>query len=432
VRRALLAVIALALAAAPARGDDEERDFDADAEEQSGFWERGVEPGRERYEDMIARGSELATPDADKDARARAAAIFRDAIRVSPGRALAHFWLGRIAVRDGDPAGCARSMEKALVLEPTFQAPIDINIPTEAAAAYELAVCQARAGDYEAAIEGLRRIVGQTPTASQQKLGLVHMRLGEATMALGRLDEAIESLSQATRLDPNNYNMSWLALAVAYDRDEDGARAREAMAKVLENDSRVDRLITSGTTWIPAHDAGYYLGLAYLQAGNAGRALYHFRRYLVQAGETLWAGRARVHLEAAQAGAFAGHDLKLRGSASLDPDKAQAAIVRADAAFQACLAATPDLLLTVSITRVVTAPPKRRHAGRGRPPELSPYDSAHQSGVRVLVTEQHGLKSDVLRAAVTCTESAASALSLPRPTGPEGTYAIAEFPVIRR
>lgn len=433
-RAVMLAVggaLALVLATARARGD-EPRDFDADAEERSSFWERGVQPGREAYEDLITRGAELVASDGDKESRARAAAIFRDAMRMAPDRALAHFWLGRVAAKDGDFKGCARAMEQALALEAAFIAPSASEVPTNQTAPYELGLCQARAGEYEAAIDTFRRIIGQAAEAPP-RLATVHMRLGESYMALGRLDEAIEALSQATRLDARN-NLAWLALAIAHDRDEDGASSREAMAKVLENDSRVDHVIDSRATWIPAHDASYYLGLAYLHAGDAARSLFHLRRYLAVAGESLWSARARTHFEVAQAGAVAGHDLKLTGSATLDPAKTAAAVARGDAAFQSCLATTPDILLKVSITRVVAAPPKKRARARPSPGsgELIFIDRPRQPGVRVLIKEQAPTKSDLLRAAMTCAESAASTLALPRPEGPEGTYAIADFSITRR
>ncbi|HUS65307.1 MAG TPA: tetratricopeptide repeat protein [Kofleriaceae bacterium] len=442
------AALLLVLVAPVARADEPPRDFDADAEEKSEFWERGIEPGREAYDERVARGVEQLAQGDDRETRARAAAIFRDAVRDAPERPLAHLWLGRTLARDGDTAGCARSLEKAVAVEPDFAAPAEPTtpgIPPEWIARYELAVCQARAGELEAAIDGLRRLVGVSTPSNQMSLSVVHQRIGEASMALGRLDEAIEAFAQAVRLRPSDSATAQLGLAVAYDRDEDGAHAREAMAAALSIDPRPDRVIPANAVWIPAHDGSYYWGLAYLHAGDAGRALFHFRRYLAVAGESTWAARARVHLEEAQAGAIAGRDLKLSGSATFDPPKTAAAIIRGDGAFQACLAATPDLLLTVNITRVVTAPPKRtkrtksRDKGAGKPASpyqdlMSPFDRQHQSGVRVLQNprEMHEVKTDALRAAVACVETAASALALPKPDGPEGTYAVAQFTLIRR
>ena len=295
------------------------------------------------------------------------------------------------------------------------------------------------------AIDGLRRLVGVSTSSNQSSLSVVHQRIGEASMALGRLDEAIEAFAQAVRLRPSDSPAAQLGLAVAYDRDEDGAHAREAMAAALSNDPRPDRVVPTNAIWIPVHDGSYYWGLAYLHASDAGRALFHFRRYLAAAGESPWAARARVHLEEAQAGAIAGRDLKLSGSATFDAGKTAAAVVRGDAAFQACLAATPDLLLTVNITRVVMAPPKRpkrtkpRDKSAGKPAYpyedlMSPFDRQHQSGVRALPStrEMHEVKTEALRAATACVESAASSLALPKPEGPEGTYAVAQFTVIRR
>ena len=443
----LRAALVLLLVAPVARADEPERDFDADAEERSSFWERGIEPGRELYDDLVARGVEQLGNGEDREGRRKAAIIFRDAVQQAPERPSAHLWLGRTLAKEGDAAGCARSLEKAVAVDPAFLAPADsttpIGFPGEWIARYELSVCQARAGELESAIDGLRRLVGLSTPQNQDRLAAVHQRLGEAAMALGRLDEAVEAFAQSVRLRPSPMDnpMAALGLAVALDRDEDGARSREAMAAALSIDPRPERVIPSNAVWIPAHDSSYTVGLAYLYAGDAGRALFHFRRYLAAAGESAWAARARLHLEEAQAGAIAGRDLKLKGSATLDPGKTEAAVARGDGAFQACLAATPDLLLTVVVTRVVTAPPRRkksrdRDRGAGKP---SPYvdfawNTPQQPGVRVLTNprEMHEVKTDALHAATGCVEAAASGLALPKPDGPEGTYATAEFTVIRR
>jgi tetratricopeptide (TPR) repeat protein len=249
-------------------------------------------------------------------------------------------------------------------------------------------------------------------------VALVHLRLGESYMALGRLDEALAALQQAVRMSPyDNRDMSF-ALAVAFDRDEDSAQSRDALTRALERDPRMGDLLRPSRVWIPAEDSHYYLGLGYLGGNDPPRALYHLRRYLAVAGGGMWAGRARAHLEAAQAGAVAGRDVQIRGSATLDQSKTASAIGKLDGELQSCVAKTPDLLLRVSLTRVV--------------PGADATEGSRQAGVRVLVSEQGGLKSEVLRAATSCVESAAAKIAAPRPAGVAGAYVVAEFSVIRR
>jgi tetratricopeptide (TPR) repeat protein len=285
---------------------------------------------------------------------------------------------------------------------------------------YELALCRAQAGDYEGAIDGLRRILAAGTASDGERAAFVHWHLGESYMALGRLDESVASLQLAYRLQPYNASVSF-ALAVAYDRDEDPTSARDAMSRALEREPRVSSssLLASSRIWIPTDDQHYYLGLAYLGAGEAPRALYHLRRYIAATGEGMWTARARGHLETAQAGAVAGKDLSIRGSGTIDDGKAAAAISKLDGELQTCVAKTPDLLLSIALTRVVPGADQKG-------------ETPHAAGVRVLVLEQNNLKSDVLKAVTACTESAASKIALPKPTGPAGAYVTATFSLIAR
>src|SRR5690606_33584420 len=93
------------------------RDFDQDQEEHSKFWERALEPARERYEDLLERAAAL-MGEKDGDSKAQAVAILRDAVRLAPELPTAHFLLGRLESDRGDFAACARSMARALELDP--------------------------------------------------------------------------------------------------------------------------------------------------------------------------------------------------------------------------------------------------------------------------------------------------------------------------
>lgn len=419
IARALvgLALVAAASAALaqPSAPPPPELDFDEQQEQRSDFWERALDPSSTEYDGLVERAVVLLR-EGDRDSLAQAGQLLRQAVQLSPDRPLAHLWQGRLHDREGNHAACAQSMAKALDLDPELQAPGGSE-PTEVAAPYELAVCRARAGKFEAAIEGLRRILGR----AQSQQVAIYQRLGECYMALGRLDEAVESFRQGLRLSPYSAELGF-ALAVAHDRDEDAAQAREALSQALSRDPRASTLAAANRVWVPPHEAHYYMGLAYLGGEDWSRSVLHFRRYLALAGETSWTRRARARYEEALGGAIAGAGLEIKGSSTLDQGRLAAVIARSDGPLQACLRKTPDLLLRVSITRVL---PSKGKAAATTAATAKP-------GVRVLVQEQSGAKLNDVRAVVACTEGIARKIAVPRPTGAPGTYATVEFNVIAR
>jgi tetratricopeptide (TPR) repeat protein len=414
----VLALPALALAQ-PHKQAPPEADYDDKDEQKSDFWERALEPSAREYDGLVERAVVLMR-EGDKESLKQAGGILNDAVQLLPDRPLAHLWRGRLADREGDHTTCAQSIAKALDIDPELEAPGGSE-PAEWAAHYELAVCRARGGKFEAAIEELRRIQGR----AQGQHALVYQRLGECYMALGRLDEAVESFRQGLRLSPYSSDIGF-ALAVAHDRDEDAAQARDALSQALTRDPRGGSLAGANRIWIPPHDAHYYLGLAALGADDGPRAVLHFRRYLAQAGETSWAPRARVRYEEALGSAVAGKGLEVRGSATLDQARAAAVIARADGALQACMRKAPDLLLRVSITKVLPS--------KGKQMAIASANASSNSrpGVRVLLQEQSGTKATDVRTVVGCAEAAARKIAVPKPTGAPGTYATIEFNVISR
>jgi tetratricopeptide (TPR) repeat protein len=410
-RLAAALVLLAAVRTAGARGDEPEvRDYDQDEEERSGFWERALEPQRDRYNDLVERATALLR-ERDKESRELGGTILRDAIRLAPSLPAAHMLLGRYEAERGNFAACAKSIERALAADPDHRPP-PLERPVEWAADYELGLCRARAGDYEAAIERLRRILERGHAGHE--IRLVHQRMGECYMALGRIGEAKEAFQQGLKVahDPDLV----VALAVAHDRDEESAEARDLLARAREPNA----LLSAQRVWIPEEDGDYYIGLAFQHQGDHSRALYHFRRYLAAAGKSPWASRARNHYQEAQPRAVAGSDLVLKGSAGLDTAKAEAAIAKLDPELQACVKKSPGLLLRIAVTKLVPAGKRNSPSAAARP------------GVRVLVIEQHDLSADALAGIISCTESAAARAALPRPTGGPGTFALVEFTVIKR
>lgn len=420
-RVAASAALAIALVATPrppsaqpTRPAPPSVDYDDQDDRRSDFWERALDPASEKYDGLVERAATLLR-ETDRDSLGQAGQLLRDAIKLAPDRPLAHLWTGRLADRLGDHAGCAQAIARALDLAPDLDAPGGAE-PTEWAAHYELAVCRARSGKYEAAIEGLRRILGR----ARGREVAIYQRLGECYMALGRLDEAVEAFRQGIRLSPYSAELGF-GLAVAHDRDDDAAQSRDALQSALARDPRAGSLVAVGRIWIPRADAPYYLGLAALGGDDHPRAVLHFRRYLAAAGEGPWSRRARAHYEEAVSGAIAGRGLAVRGSATIDQARAAAIIGKADGGLQACLRKAPDLIVRVSITAVVPI--------KGKSADTT---GAMKPGVRVLVQEPSDTPSADVRAAIACAEGVARKVALPRPTGAPGTYITAEFDVVAR
>ena len=399
-------------------------DYDHAAEHRSRFWGGAAFPRRSKYHDLVTRAGD-AMEHSDSRSLALAASLLRDAVTLDPDRAAAHMALGRLAARKGDFTTCASELGRVLELDPAYQ-PDDAGVPAAWATGYELAECEARAGAYESAIEHLRRIL---EAGASGPVALVHQRLGESYMALGRLKEAIEAFRQAMRLAPYDASHGF-SLAVAYDRDGKSEQSRDRMTWALGRDRRLSSLGNSHHVWIPPADAHYTLGLAHLVAGEAPAALFHFRRYLETAGESPWAARARLHYDQADREITTGADVEVHGTASLDDDKARAAIARAAGPLEACVDKTPDLLLTVLVTRRVDR--KAARGARGRAHQATADDDPAQRTVRVLVADQEDVNLDAMRASIRCVEAAAHRISLPRPTGGPGSYAVAEFSLIAR
>lgn len=395
-------------------------DYDRAAEQRSEFWAGAAFPRRSKYDDLVTR-AEGAMGHDDSRSRAVAASLLRDAVALDPDRPAAHMALGRLAARHGDLTACVHELGRVLALDPDYK-PDDSGVPSAWAARYELAECEARAGAYEGAIEHLRRILG---AGAEGPVALVHQRLGESYMALGRLEEAIAAFRQATRLAPYDAAHGF-SLAVAYDRDGKSEESGDFMQRALARDRRLSSLSGTRHVWIPAADAHYYLGLAHLVAGEAPAALFHFRRYLETAGEGPWGARARLHYDQAERGVTTGGDVEVHGTASLDEDKARAAIARAAAPLEACMEKTPDLLLTVLVTRGVNG------KARARRTSLDSDEDPARRTVRVLVADQEDVDVDAMRGAIRCVESAAHRITLPRPTGGPGTYAVAQFSLIAK
>ena len=208
-------------------------------------------------------------------------------------------------------------------------------------------------------------------------------------MALGRMDEAIETLEAAAELSGQR-SLVLFALAVAYDRADDFARARETMERALARDRRLNSLLAARRHFAPPADQDYYLGLGRAAAGDRPHARAHFFRYLSAAADSPWRARALAHLKRLGP-PVVGENLRTRGAAEL-PALERALRVGGEP-FLRCVENAPGLAIEISIS-LPTA-----NAGARPPPRVTVLEPLPQPSLE--------------REAIACAERAASDLRLP-------------------
>ena len=165
-----------------------------------------------------------------------------------------------------------------------------------------LGVDHARMGHYAEAVLEYRRALDVRENVN---LGIAHWNLGDVELALGHLDDATREYETARAIvsshvgdEARDLPAIDLALAVAYDRAEDDARARAAIKRANAGNvmgvlTRADSLIF----FVPPEDRDYSLALVYEALGDRISALDRWQEYLAAAPSGAWSARARSHVE---------------------------------------------------------------------------------------------------------------------------------------
>jgi tetratricopeptide (TPR) repeat protein len=136
-----------------------------------------------------------------------------------------------------------------------------------------------------------------------QDRGTILGNLAESHMMLGDLDAAIESYRAAV-LEPSGGRTSiFYGLAVAYDRDGQGAKAREIITAFGEDAFQKWGLevIVGDTFYVPEGEVYYYYALAYQALGHDQEAAKNWQRFLDSGAHPIYQPRARAHLAALKA-----------------------------------------------------------------------------------------------------------------------------------
>lgn len=453
---------------ATARADDDEPvDYDERSDGPSNptyskFWSGERFPSDEAYQNKIEQARTLWNEN-KQNSRIAALELLDTATKMEPDRTEAYSWIARIArhrqVKDW--VACARALDKVASLEEKPSPDEFPKLATVDQRNLEAGTCHALAGNYEQAVERFTTVIS-AGTASSSVAKLANQRLAETFMALGRLEEAIETLEQMFRKDRYNAGIA-LLLAVAYDRNEQIAKATEAHEIGRKRDPNFGTLKSIDRVYIPPEDESYFLGVAYgydTDSRNQLFATFYFREYLHHAKDGLWARRAQKHLQ--DLGVHkAGSDLKIVGTAHMDQDKARKAIASRDADLQECVKSVPRTVFQVRITKLpkpAKAKPKKRNKSKKdrrrtknkkrkrngygrfddilirpitpRAPRIRPR--VEQVKAMMLIVSKPPPDSEDTQVVMRCLERVANEIEMPVPTGGERTHAYAEFRIIAR
>ena len=440
LRGAAAALVVVALgslgsvaAAQSERYPPEPADADKEAEEHSDFWERALEPGRGRYDELLARSRRLLDARTPKELK-QASDLLTTAIGLVPGAPDAYYLRGWAREQLEDWAGCATDYQATRDRNPRFKpAP---NPRNRGDLADGLGVCLARAGRYEEAATTLAQV-----TAAGDTDATVWIRLGEVYMALGRLDESIAALDRAVDKaleKPRGNEIAtarwWRALALdrarrppaALDAGDDITEAQAA----LRADPTLSRILNPTVPSAPPEDIHYLAGLAYDARREGERALLYYREFLRQGLKNMWRKRAQEHvarLRKLDVTEMMSRPTVVQGTSALTPAQLAKALRKDVTALGKCMKGAPQAVAEVRIVVVgPPAPPPKKGAPivvSSRPPP---------AGATAKLVQQVGTPatSKVVDVALECLNRAGAKLKPPKLA--RGTWLQLTLPVISR
>ncbi len=274
----------------------------AEANAEQSFWGRVAHPNQERYAELTAQGRALL----DQEKTANAVEVLTEAARLDPARPEAWWFLGMAFKRLDRFAECADALDRVVARKPEGWMPDGVRSPYPEPA-FSLALCDAAAGRLDAAVVLLERAL-ETDGLTAEATATLTYNLADSYHALGRLEDAIRAYQQAIEI--RSLTLYHFSLAVALDRDDQGARAREEMTLAVASDQTLAAISHPGTLFVPVEDEDYFRGFALeilattdipkraCQPTLVCRPLarVYFRRYLERAPNGPWRARAEAHL----------------------------------------------------------------------------------------------------------------------------------------
>lgn len=302
------------------------------------FWGDLADPGRKKYraalkkgieyynsatsrrghlnrallEQLLQEGTERDAASLRRRALTRAAVLFREAVAASPGRARGHEHLGkaayhlahldRAAGQSGPRHDLKRMKEAVAALERARS--LDATIGESYDTTNMLGIAHFTLGQLERAVlefDRAERSLTSGGGSSSVRRGRRSLLLGnsaECLMGLGRLNEAIQRYREALTLGGGSRleNSHHWGLAVAYDRDEQPAKAMAHARRAVARDKSMSALTSNGTFFIPAGEVHYYRAMGHLALGQVDRARQELTTFLEDLPGGQWAPQARARL----------------------------------------------------------------------------------------------------------------------------------------
>jgi tetratricopeptide (TPR) repeat protein len=287
----------------------------------------GDERARRTYDEEMRRGDELsvlATSDTARGAARRqlvlrAVLAYENAAQARPAMAEAHYRAGLVMHAffiecDRPTALCdpnhapRRELERMLGHWDAFErlAPLDPRI--DGHFLFQRAILHTRIGTpehIEAALADYHKILERGDLATGGPLrsqfedwSLTYSNMAETFMMLGRIDEAIPAYREALRY--RRETSQYYGLAVALDRDEQGAQAREIMAALGPHAFEAfQQSVASGETfYVPEEEHFYYFALAAESLGLFDQAIAYWDQFVRSGVYPPFQARAKANRDA--------------------------------------------------------------------------------------------------------------------------------------
>jgi len=311
----------------------------APAASRASVWDEAVEtrvasevdPDAE-YEESMREGdqatrlaaSESSNSDTTAKLALKAARAYERAAAARPTAAEPHWRAGMVLWRifvDCDLVTSAACMGSGGVDEQTARriighfekvselSPLDPRLPT---ILFERALMRTRLAteddlahardDYETLLAtGSSLQLNGVPGLISAPSGQIFGNLAETYMMLGDLDSAIVTYKEAV-LIRNDTSMMY-GLAIAYDRDEQGAKAKEIIAALGDDafESWSAEVEQDNPFYVPEGEVFYYKGLINEALGHHKQAVVAWKRFLDSGAHPRYQPRARAHLDALKA-----------------------------------------------------------------------------------------------------------------------------------
>jgi tetratricopeptide (TPR) repeat protein len=152
---------------------------------------------------------------------------------------------------------------------------------------------EAALGFYQAALR--RTLLGDTGAVQNEVLG----NMAESYMMLGDLDDAIATYQQTLRAGAGDLSTTY-GLAVAYDRDEQGAKARELVRALGADqfDGFKEKIRRGDVFFVPLGEERYYLALAEEAFGDDDQAIIDWQAFIDSKAHPQFAARAKANRDA--------------------------------------------------------------------------------------------------------------------------------------